>query len=170
MILMDEEKILPYTTHRFIKQLFGLFFLDLPSLQQYVQERIHKKQLVPIPLAPQLVLFPLRSGCREELRTRGFLWAVHRRIEHIRPCKLKRNHSEIIFSSQHKIMVPYTNHFVQQQIRDSYYIEFCFQHTPLASPHEQRPSLSGQALSFTPAELQVQLLRIAESIRNYPSP
>lgn len=166
---MDEEKILPYTTHRFMRQLFGLFFLDIHSLQEYVQDILSKKQLLPIPLASQLVIFPLRNGCREELRTRGFLWAIHRRIDQVQPCRLKQNHSEITFSNQSKIIVPYTKNFVQQQIRDSYYIEFCFQHTLLASPQEQRPSLSGQAIPVSSTELQVQLLRIAESIRNYTS-
>ncbi|RXT14946.1 competence protein ComK [Ammoniphilus sp. CFH 90114] len=169
LILFDEEKILPYTTHRFVNQLFQLFFLDLVSIQQYVQERISKKQLLPIPISPQQVIFPLRKQSHDELRTRGFLWVMHRQIDQVSSFRAKMNHSEIVLLNGQRILVPYTARFVQQQIRDSYYIEFCFQHTPLQFPQSLRPSLSGQAIAAAPTELQVELLRIAESIRKYAS-
>lgn len=170
IILHDQELILPYTSTRFVRQFLELFFLDVESLHRFVHIHLSKKQLLPLPITSHLVLFPLRHLCKENLKARGFLWLNHRRIEQIAPAKTNSKHSELVLSNGHKLIVPYTKRFVQQQIRDSHLIEYCFQQLHPTFPHLLRPALIGQAPTVQPQEeLQVQLLRIAESIRNYSS-
>ncbi len=170
ILLSDQEKILPYTSSRFLRQLLEIFFLDIESLHRFVHIHLSKKQLLPLPITSHLVLFPLRNLCKEDLKARGFLWLNHRSIDQIAPVKTNPKHSELSLSNGQKLIVPYTKRFVQQQIRDSCLIEYFYQQLHPTFPHLLRPALIGQAPTVQPQEdVQIQLLRIAESIRNYPS-
>lgn len=166
LIMKNEEHILSCTTQRFLHQLCHTQFFDLKSLQENVQKMIEKKQLVPIPLTFRVVVFPLRVVNKEKLRTRGFLWLVHRCIKQVTAVNPNSNQSEIRLTNGQTFIVPYSPTFVNQQIRDSYLIEYFFQeaHAMFSSPYS--PTILGQQV---PKEaLHDQLLRIAEEIRNYP--
>ncbi|WP_134700211.1 hypothetical protein [Ammoniphilus sp. YIM 78166] len=171
ILLYDREEILPYTSSRFLRQLLEVFFLDIESLHRFVHIHLSKKQLLPLPITSHLVLFPLRNLRKDELKARGFLWLNHRGLEQIASVKTNHKHSELILANGQKIIVPYTKRFVQQQIRDSCLIEYFFQQLYPTFPHLLRPALIGQAPTVQPQEedWQIQLLRIAESIRNYSS-
>ena len=165
LILHDEQHVISCTTQRFLHQLCQTLFFDLKSLQEKVQKTIDKKQLVPIPLTFRFVMFPLRVVNKQKVKTRGFLWIAHRSIKQIIAVNPKMHLSEITLTNGHTFIVPYTSSFINQQIRDSYLVEYFFHeaHSMFSSPYS--PTISGQL----PKEaIHDQLLRIAEEIRNYP--
>lgn len=168
VIFQEEYHLLPCTTHRFVMELCQTLFLNLKSLQDVVKVKVNKKQLVPVPLTFQLVLIPLRCINKDKVKTRGFLWIVHRQILEIHPIPLHTNHSYLVLKNGDQLQVPYSAHFIQQQLRDACLIEYLFQQAHMSFPHDQRPTPSGQAWN-PPFELQMQLLNIAEAIRKYSS-
>lgn len=168
VIFQGEQHMLACNSQRFVTELCQTLFLNLKSLQEVVKPKLNKKQLVPIPLSFQLVLIPLRCINQENVKTRGFLWIVHRQIQEVHSVPLLANHSSIVLKNGVQLQVPYSAHFIQQQLRDACLIEYLFLQAHMSFPHEQRPARSGQAWT-PPMELQMQLLHIAEAIRKYSS-
>lgn len=168
VIFHREQQLLPCTSHRFVSELCETLFLNLKSLQDAVKAKLNKKQLVPVPLTFQLVLIPLRCINKERVKTRGFLWIIHRQIQEVHPSPLQANHSYLVLKNGTELQVPYSPLFIQQQLRDACLVEYLFQQAHMSFPHEQHSSQPGQA--WKPhLELQIQLVNIAEAIRKYSS-
>lgn|GEM_PF-4539446 len=167
VIYDSEQVIIPFTTQRFVKELCHHLFLDLGQLQSCVKDKLCKKQLLPIPLSFQMVLVPLRIKQSCEIKTRGFLWIVHRQLKDLFPSVHHKNNSVIVLYNGYQITVPYTIQFVQQQLRDASLLDYMFQEIHL-SPRTQRPTpINEKGLRD---DLHQQLIQIAEAIRNYPTP
>ena len=164
VILQDDLIILSCTTQRFLHQLCQTQFFNLKSLQDQVKKTIGKKQLVPIPLTFRTVVFPLRGFNKEKVKTRGFLWIVHRHIKKMEVGPVSHQ-SQLTLTNGHQLMVPYTTSFIHQQIRDSYLLEYFFQEAHASFSPQHGPTISCNVSKET---LHEQLLRIAEEIRNYP--
>jgi hypothetical protein len=168
IILKHEQVLIACSTLRFVKELCKILFLDFKSLQHFVRERLYKRQLLPIPLTFQFVLLPLRTY-QQGVKTRGFLWIAHRHIKEITPSKNNRSITILRLTNGHTCLVPYSMHFIYDQIRDAALIDYMFREAHLLFPHDQRPSSLGQALGeVTLPSLHHQLMSVAEAVRRYP--
>ncbi|HJV45706.1 MAG TPA: competence protein ComK [Bacillota bacterium] len=162
LILDDEHKIVHCTTQQFIRKLCQFLFHDFKALQNGVKEKLHKTQLLPIPLTYQFVLFPLRSLPIKNIKTRGFLWISYRKVTKAIASSTQNLQTEIYMKNGYRLVVPYTRSFVLQQLRDAQLVDYLFQEV-----HFTAQRLAVPALEATKASLPEQILYLAEAIRHY---
>src|SRR5699024_4180109 len=146
LLFHHQSRIIPYTTKRFMKQLCEIQFFEYESLRKQVTKITGKKQLVPLPLTFQTVLFPLRIASTGQVNTRNFLWVRHRYIHRIKVDATHVQHSELVLTDGTHYTVPYRCEFIKQQIRDAYLLEYFFQEAhrdSYSTPH--RPTKIDQA-------------------------
>jgi hypothetical protein len=160
LVLENEQKVINCTTQQFIRKLCRFLFLDLNSLQSSVKEKLHKTQLLPVPISFDLVLFPLRSASIKDIKTRGFIWTSHRKVLKVQSSNTKNNQTEVQMVGGYRFVVPYSKAFVLQQMRDAQLVDFLFKEVHLP---RGRTAITDAGTG----SLSEQLLYLAEAIRRY---
>ncbi|RKD24046.1 hypothetical protein BEP19_06455 [Ammoniphilus oxalaticus] len=166
LIMLDRSFEIGCTSQRFLKVICEAQFFEFQFLRKQAMKITGKKQLVPIPLANNIALFPLRPLHEGEAQPRNFLWIVHRSVQRIGDAEPANQLSKLTLTNGEDLVVPYRPAFIKQQVRDCYLLEYFFQQAHNCMKSSQHCPAHLDLVHSE--EWRDPLLKIAEAIRNYP--